>query len=135
MSCNTGLIVDANVRVPRGQDTTLRVRFPSGTSFAGWTLAQLTIREDPSYPRTTAAAKQEAAAGEIDVTGWTQAAALTSYTVNGVSLDFTLPRATALLLSVGKNRYVIDGFRKDSGTHWQFLAPTWVSVLESILDG
>lgn len=128
-------IQDVGFVLAKGQDTTVVVTFATAPAGLGtWAGFRLTLREVPSWPLSGAAAAA-AKRGELNPDGWSAAAALTTATVVGSTVEITVPRATTLALRAGVNRYVADVWRVESGADWQIVPPTWVTVLPSVRDG
>jgi hypothetical protein len=131
-------IADVGLELSRGQDTVLVVTLanPPAEGIADWTEFTCTLRECPDWPLSGADAAK-AKRGDLDPSGWEESFSVTTATVADADagvIEITIPRATLLTLSPGYNRYVIAAWRTDTGYYWQFVRPTWVSVLASVSD-
>ncbi|AMV28807.1 hypothetical protein VT84_30720 [Gemmata sp. SH-PL17] len=134
---SASLVANPPIKIPRGQDTTIRVKTFPATDISSWGAVLLTIRADPNYPRASLVDVTAARTGDLDTKSWSVALTSTAYTVVDAAkgiFDIAIPRAAALALEAGTQRYVLDVWRTDPGSEWQVVEPTWVSMLPSIRD-
>lgn len=130
------LITDAGLKLVPLQATVFDVQLSPVEDCSAWVDVKLTVREDPLWPRDTADEIAAFRDGGIDVSDWEVVVESTAFSVvAGPAGQFRVSvPAACMTVGVGRDRYVLDIWRRDAGSEWQVVGPHWVSGVPSVVS-